>query len=487
MKTNRKIVIGLIAFVLALACVFAALSFSTLAYAAKAKTPAPDASIKKEDYKTTDRKPTYTATLNENNKLLKTLEEKINGQNGKKENKALSFTKKYGGDIVNQTFSVLNMIKKGSSGSDVDWANYGLELAQEVIVSIASCYGFGGIASGLFTGFKTLFTNGEPSLSEIDILTDNMNRQFSQISDQLYDIEEQIAAVSDEVQKATNKILEGTSSMIENLDAKQIVRAFMSRGEGNFSYSRFRNYIYGSTRGANTDRSRAYYNHLIESAVTGADHDTIKYYYDQLFNALQSDIVILGEYYYGDVAGLDKSITKYYYDYLSANPSLVPAGQTPESMAIDFAYDIYSTYVYAYEIIKLCYSFQISEMFIEESLKGRELNDQSYYLYTQTDRIYYRDILSGLTGIADEMEKAEESVVSDLSYILNMGGSYLLTDEGGKIHEIVEFEDTFGNVADHQTIYLNKIPDAVISIFELDASKFSYLVNGTDGLAHGLR
>ena len=184
-QKSKRIAVGIIAFLMALICFFGVMSFSTVAYAAS--SPAPSASVRKTDYKTTERKPTYTATLNENNIMLKSLEEKLNG---KKENKALSFTKKYGEDIVNKTFSTIELIQKSSNGKETDWEKFGVDLTKDIIVLFAKAYGFGGIAEGILNGLEACLSNGDAPLSEIDILTDDINKQFNKMSDQLYDIEE---------------------------------------------------------------------------------------------------------------------------------------------------------------------------------------------------------------------------------------------------------------------------------------------------------
>lgn len=487
---GKRISIYVTAFIMVFACFLSLMLFATVAYAAS--TPAPSASVRKEDYLTTDRKPTYTATLNENNKLLKDLDEKLNGQNGKKENKVLSFSKKYGKDVIDGTFSVINAIKNSSNGK-TDWEKFGIDLTKSAITAVAGCYGFGGAADSLMTGIESLLTSGDVPLSDIEVMTDDMNKQFSKMSDQLYDIQDQIGSLSSEVNKSVTDILNGTSAQIENLDAKQLLRAFMSRGEGNFSYNEFQNYIYGSTANANQAKATAYYNQLMQAIVSGADDDDIKYFYDKLYDSLQGDVVVFGEYYFGEVAGMDKSIAKYYYDYLSANEDLITNGKTAESMAIEFAYDLYSTYVYSYEIIKLCYSYQITEMYIEESLKADvdevKLDVNSKYKFNATDYVYYTTIMADIADIETYMEKAEESIVSDIAYILGMGNSYIVTDSNGKVHEIAKFGDTYGNVADGQKIYLNKVSDLLNNLFELDVNKYSYYINGikvTDKQEYGI-
>ena len=178
-------------------------------YAFAASTPAPSASVRKDNYKTTDRKPTYTATLNENNILLKEIEDKLNGGNGKKDNKVLAHVKKYNtqyAKAIDLTFSVINNIKNGSP-SKIDIEKIGVDIVKGAIVAIASAYGFGPIASSTLNGLEMVLTNGEAPLSDLEVLTDDINKQFNKMSDQLYGIEEEISSLSNEVNKSVTDIL----------------------------------------------------------------------------------------------------------------------------------------------------------------------------------------------------------------------------------------------------------------------------------------
>lgn len=471
-KGIKKILIGILSIFLIVTCFLGISTMPGVAYASSSSSVVV--------YSTTDKKPTYTATLNENNILLKEIEDKLNGVDGKKENKVLANVRKYDtkyAEAIDLIFKVYKNAKDGSS-SEIDFDIIGTKVLRGAITAIASAYGFGPIANSIFNGLESIFTSGEKPLSEIEILTDNINQQFGQIKSQLYDIEREISSLSNEVNEAVDDILGKTEDLINKQTAEHILRAFMSRGEGNFSYNEYRNYIYGLTGSGNSNKIEAYYNQLMEATVKGADDDMLKYYYDKLFDAVYSNKKVFEEYYFGEATGLKKSITKYYYDYLLANKDLIENGKTAESMAIEFAYDMYSTYVYSYEIIRLCYSYQTSEMYIEEMLKGQELSDYSAYQYNDRDIITYQTIKEDLKDFDKYYSKAEEMVVSDLAYILDMHNSYIAVDKNGDIHDIGNYGDSFGNVTKGQTIYLNKITDQLNDIFELDSSKYSFVING---------
>ena len=465
----RRIAVGIISFVMVLTCLFGVLSLLPSSYAASSVSSVSNGNNNNPK----KSKPTYTDTLIQNNKLLSDL--------SKKDKKFVSFSKDYGKDIVSDAFSVIGFVQKSFDQDDPDWAKFSVDLTKTLVKYIcefALFKGCGEIVETLANALEDCLSNGESPLSEIEILSYNIEKQFNRISDQLYDIEGQISALSNDVQEAITDILNGTSAQIEVLNARQVLRAFMSQGEGNFSYSRFQNYLYGSTRDANDNKSRAYYNQLMEAIVFGADDETIRYYYNKLFEALNADIGIFREYYFGDVTGLDKSIAKYYYDYLSSNPSLIPSNETAESLAIQFAFDLYSTYIFSYNVLAQCYAYQIAEMFVEESQKGNELGVNSKYQYNSTDYSFYTVIVNDLSDIESYLEQAEESIVSDLAYILNMGNSYIVTDPNGDLHEIVRNGSTFGNIGEKQTVYINKVADSVNEAFGLNTDKYSYYING---------
>ena len=146
--------------------------------------------VRKTDYTTKDKKPTYTATLNENNRLLNEL--------NKKENKVLQKVRSEGKDWVNDGFAILEAMQNSSS-EDFDWEKAGVELGKNILTSIAGIWGFDGIAGALLDGIESLTSSGQAPLSEVQVLSDDIDKRFNAISDQLYDIEEELGALSNQV------------------------------------------------------------------------------------------------------------------------------------------------------------------------------------------------------------------------------------------------------------------------------------------------
>lgn len=426
--------------------------------------------VYKTDYTTKDKKPTYTATLNENNKLLKEL--------NKKENVVLKKVRNEGKGWVNDAFALANAIKN-SSGEDVDWEKIGVEATKNIITSIAGIWGFDGIAGALLDGIESLTSSGQAPLSEVQVLSDDIDKRFNAISDQLYDIEEQLGSLSNQVTASANDVLSGTQTQINNLEAKQILRSFMSSGEGNFSYLEYSNYLYGN-KSNSVNASEAYYILLLEAIQSGASDEVVEYYYNKLFESVYTNIAIYNQYYYGEIAGLDKSMAAYYYDYLSYNPNLVDDGTSAEYQALLFALDLYTTYVYSYEILEMCFAYQATNMYLDASLENRNISGIDTYEYADGKLIMYSTIQAELVDMQANLVLAEEQIAEDIAYILGMKDSYIAVDKNGDIHNIGNYGDSFGNVANSQTIYLNVVPDEICSLFDLDVDNFKYYVNSTE-------
>lgn len=425
----------------------------------------------KNDYTTTDPKPTYTETLNKNNELL--------GKLSKEENAVLKKIKTVDKEWVSEGFALLDSIRESSE--ETDWEKVGVEVTKKVIVAIAGIWGLGGLAGSILDGIELLTSSGQAPLSEVQVLSDDIDQHFHAISDQLYDIEDQLGALSNQVTSTANDVLSGTQSQINNLEAKQILRSFMTSGEGNFSYLEYSNYLYGNDS-SYVNASEAYYILLLESIQSGASDEVIEYYYNQLFDSLYSNIHIYNQYYYGEIAGLDKSMAAYYYDYLSYNPDLIKDGTTAEYQALLFALDLYTTYVYSYEILEMCFAYQATNMYLDASLENRKVTGNDDYEYANGKRITYSVIENELAVMQANLARAEEQAAADIAYILGMKDSYIVVGENQDVHSIGNYGASFGNVAEGQTVYMNVVPDEVLRLFLMDADDFRYYVNGVEYL-----
>ncbi|MBQ3019472.1 MAG: InlB B-repeat-containing protein [Clostridia bacterium] len=402
--------------------------------------------------------------ININNNLLK---------EAKKENAVLRYVKDNGRDWVSESMSIIKAVK--DSNGDVDGWKMTNDVLKKFLNSLPGAWALLGTA---FEGIESLLSSGEAPLSEVQVLSDDMEQQFNAMGEQLDDIEAQLGSLSNQVTSSVNEVLSGTQTQINNLEAKEILRSFMSSGEGNFSYLEYSNHLYGS-ESSNVSASEAYYILYLEATQAG-DEELINYYFDKLFENLYHDIAIYNQYYYGDLVGLDKSMAAYYYDYLSYNPDLVKEGSTAEYEALMFALDLYSTYVYSYEILDMCFGHQVTEMYCDASLENRDILDTDVYWFTKDDAISYSTIKKELIAMQNNLSAAEEQVAKDIAYILGMEDSYIAVDENGDIHNIGNSNNSFGNIANGQDLYLNIFPDEVCELFCLNPNKIQYYVAGTE-------
>jgi hypothetical protein len=229
--------------------------------------------------------------------------------------KVADFAKENYNDWAGEAFELIAFLKGAAEGEEVDWEKFGVETTKKVIYAFAAYLGYGDITKTVIEGLESLLTSGEEPLSEMEKLTDTLDQEFNGMNDKLYEVEDQLGSISKQITTSVNDVLGGTQTQINNLESKEILRKFMSSGEGNFSYNEFTNYLYGNNSSSSRS-NEAYYNLLMRAIYNGESDDVIKYYYDKLFESLYTNMPIYNEYYYGNVAGLDKPIVCYYYDYL---------------------------------------------------------------------------------------------------------------------------------------------------------------------------
>lgn len=349
---------------------------------------------------------------------------------------------------------------------------------------VMTYFGLGQIADQTFNVLNNVLLKGDQPLSEVQKLEDNMNYQFNQVKDELSDIHNEINELSLKFDDSTNKILNEITNSLNNLDAKQYVRTFMNSGEGNFSYTMFKNYLYGSTNNSNLFNKQAYYMSLVESIINNDSEKIVKEKYDELYNSINglnnrniSNLQLLYEYTFGgSEPGSDKSIIQYYYDYLLANPSLVKE-TSPEIEAIMFAYDIYTTINKANLITQLCNNFQKMEL-LNDSINGNyKLDDNTRYYYSDYDYVTFKEINDNIDRMNILMEKHNYQIVIDLNYILNLKDSYIVEDNN-RIYEIYNNnKGTYGNIYTNQTVYVNDIFDELISMFNINKDNLFITVN----------
>lgn len=478
-KGIKKILIGTLSIVLAITCFLGTNIVPNVAFAKTASS----STILKTDYKTTDPKPTYTDTLNKTYDCLNKL--------NKKENKTLKKAKEAGKKEVDKLGAMAaTNIFAAIKGEDVDWQEVGVDVVKDIVVAVAGIWGFDGITSSILDGIESLVNAGDAPLSSIDIQTNIINQNYNRTMDELYQIEDELSSLSKQVSNSTDTIIDRTKELFDSYTARQTIISFMSKGEGNFSYSSLKNVLYGSTREENFSFLTAYYYLMLENLD---DEVLSKIYCDALFTYISNNLPIFADYFFGeDVTGLDKSIVKFYYDYLKANEQIISNGETAESLAIDFALDIYTTYYHLYDVRSQCYQKIVTEMLcnallnqddencIDKIINNDLTDDSKYYYDYNLVPITYKQIKDSTIAVQEQLKKADEQIASDLAYILGMENSYIVVDENGDIHDICNYGDSFGNVARGQVIYLNNCPDQLNEIFELDGNKYYFEVNGVE-------
>lgn len=435
----------------------------------------------------------YKEELHENNELLEIIQEKLdkiddtlnknndvinsNSNQLDKNTQALKRLKTSRTlDKINRISSnasdivsfIINMNKLEEDPDAVDlWSEVGINF----LVCYAGYYGLGSLAEETLGIFEELTSSGSASLTEVQILTDEMMRQFDKMSDQMYDIQAELASLSNHVTETADQILLGTQGQIDNLESKQLLRDFMMNGADGFSYLDFSNYLY-ATNTLYTNSNEAYYLRLMEAIAKKRPNEEIKGYQDRLFTALYENMKSFNAYYYGEVIGMENtSISMHYYDYLAYNESLLAEDTTAEIEALNFALDVYATYQYAYEILKECYAYQ------ELWMLG---NDTDIYTYCEGKAPMSKSAMDEeLAKMEQALSKAQQQAAKDIAYILHMGESYTVQHTDGSLYELSNLGASFGNLAYGQVVYLNKMVDGLCTRFYLDIENFHYYVNNT--------
>lgn len=381
--------------------------------------------------------------------------------------------------IRKSTYSFLNSISSNlpnlvqaiDGGETIDIVSSSLSM----ISGIASCFGPYGegvsvlinIGNGIMNAVLGIKKGEEPT-SELVQMEDRLNQQFDKIYDELFEIEGQINDLSNQINESTNSIIKQTTEIIDNSDAKNYLEGFMERGEGNFSYNEFRNYIYGSTND-NVSSRTAYYALLKEAIINKESDEIIKYYYDKLYFSIIEDRDIYYSYILGndtDSKVYHKSIAQQYYDVVSKNPDLVTEGMDAELMAIMFAYDIYQTELMASEIVSSCNLYQYIYML---------LNDTDNYKYNENDIVTINDVLNMQEINEMRAKNVKKQLAYDIAYILGLSNSYVVEASETDIFEVVNNnKDTYGNVLSGWTIYLNQVPESVINLLGFEITDFYY-------------
>lgn len=494
----------------------------------------------KTDYKTTDKKPTYTATLNTNNeylneiaKQLKVIEQKLNeapsqGNNnststnpsqgegnssstnpsqgnetstGKDSQTKTKLTKKEVAKLMNEraktvsegVCGLLKTLEQGIHNNAYDNPQAVLECVYSVVKDlariVAGCFGYGAIADAacnILDGIISLFKHGATALSETEKLQYHIDQQFDIVNAKLDEIKNDIEALSLKLDSSVSSIISANISVAQVQTSFESVCAFYLENTGNFSYKRFKNYFSNSLQNDATD-SYAYMALINDAVRKNASDDRINKLYDNYFNALSENMPKFESYLMGGGLPGNKSIVKQYYDYLSFyrdDNTVVPSGMNPESMAIDFALDLYNTYSEACDSFASCYTHQAMNLILkayDDAEGSSEKFEQNLNNYDVKD-LTYDMLFNNSEEYASRKEKIKTYIVDDLAYVLGIGESYISVDKDGYVNDNYCYFSGVDhiNVAENQTIYTNLFSETLDYLFGLDSDDFHYYFGTKD-------
>ena len=331
-----------------------------------------------------------------------------------------------------------------------------------------------GSAVNLVYGVIVAILGGEAPDSEISQMEARLNETLTEIQDTIYSLEDKVDELSEQVNESTNRIINELTTAMDSIDAKRYVRTFMLGVDGNFGYNQYRNYLFGTTKGSPM-AGTAYYSMLVAAMKEKASNKEIKLHYDRLYEAIIENENYFYSYVVGTGNGMGKSIVQYYYDVLSARPELIEnEGSNAEIEAILFAYDLYSTEIWADQLKIMCNSYQYVQMLSNAQdiyYYGNDVND-----FVTRAEIEGNDSVDSINmQIEQRVESITAQFARDIVYILGLSDVYLVEGEGGNIYEVIDNgEEGFGNVLEGQIVYLSLIPEEICSKFDINATDFDY-------------
>lgn len=381
---------------------------------------------------------------------------------------------------------------------NVNWKNVGLDTAATLINLAASCFGFGGIAQAITGGLLGIFKDKSPS--EIQLLKEHLDKQFSVVNQGIADIRQDISELSVDIDKsfidAVKKMEDAVSdSVVADMAGDNII-AFTSSDSGYFNYNSLKNYLYGNSKDPNNRLSEfAYYDKLSRAIAEEKSDDVIEEYYNALYQSLMTNgqaerdpyINVMREYIMDEGNNIH-SIQRDYYDWLLYNRNNIKSineSKDIEWEAILFTLDVYRTMLGAEHCMLACDNYFLHQIYLKYG-PNPDKEDAYEYISPKGIKTYvkYGDLLVDIERYSNEdYEKAlTDQIVKDVAYIFNMENSYMLESIDGNFYPVNNVESgTFGQVRTGQTIYMNRLSDEVCEIFGFDPQKFTYVWTDAEG------
>lgn len=448
---------------------------------------------RKVDYKTKDKKPTYTETLNENNKWLDQLDKRLAEQDASKAKSAEAAKKKSNKDkadkITKSVGKSLALIIKNAK-KEPDPEVY-LKAVEGIITGVAGAFGYGGVAEAgveILNAFIELSKTGENPLSEVAVLSDHMDGQFAEVNEKLDVLLENLDSYANEMDSKLDLVVSRIAEKIEITSEAQDINNFYNSKL--FSYSKLKNNLYGSfDASVNVNNSTAYYNILRKTAITNPTQ--VDALYEILFTSLLDSMEEFEYFLKGDSSVINKAIIKKYYDIVSSqyNQGLVPSGSTPVSVALEFAMDLYNTYDFACDVLAECYAYYIQKTYYNAALVSntdRELENQlSKIQFFGKHQFNYEMLVGNLNNIENRKDSLNNYLVDDLAYILGLGTSYNSLDAKNNAYD--NYVNQLNNVSYinmdyNQTVNTNLINSQINKMFGLQDENYKYFI-GYDGMS----
>ncbi len=362
--------------------------------------------------------------------------------------------------------SVVNDIVDGGEFSVATAVNTVYDLASDIA---AACGPIGALIGGAFELRQQLFNafmGGTEPKSELATLQDSMQEGFSELSDEIFEVNRNLGALSDEISESTNAIIKSFPNALDDFGAREELKKFLLRTEGNFSYDQYRNIIYGDIEG-NSSSDTAYYAQLMRAIEEDASEDVVRHYYDALYSSLTDGYDAYRDYIVGSDGS--KSIVQNYYSVVSKRPDLL-GDTSPEMAAVSFAYDLYETQFTVDKIRLVCNEYQYTRMLLEG--KDRYEGDGVF--------VNKASIESG--DVARNIELREQEIrlqlAKDLASILQVNKTVVMQKDARMYTAHVQEQGgtVYLPVLSGQTVYLNRLPQSVCEEFDLRADGFVYSV-----------
>lgn len=349
--------------------------------------------------------------------------------------------------------------------------------------------------------------------SEADVIIKEIEKMMDEVNQRIDAVNENINALSEQVDQNISSLasLMTTISQLE-ADADILNEFTQISSKEAYSYYRDRDALYEKYEDLNS---------MLNATIPSNDSD-IKYAYDALYReAIKSEQ--LYEYITREAgespASISVSILEALYEYSVLSEYLFSENQVKdehenvkqdengdlnniEMKCVEFAEDLYSTYMFSNYALMLCYNYQI-EYANSHNTKYYELSDAEEPIFIP--RIFKYSSITTDRGhvqkMIDNQEEVQEKIASYMAYVLNLGGSYLYEngatyENGTKVNEntvySIPYQELFGTespstepytikygdcpattkyvrtnnkVSHGDTLYMNVLPNDLASLF----------------------